>query len=227
VRSFFRGPRYDCRFLHEKIKSITGGNTLTDTYTNVVVPTFDVGRLDPIIFSTFDRGAGSEVLLSDVCIGTTAAPTYFPAYHFEDYHLIDGCVGANNPTMVAITAVARAELHAAGGTNKGFHMDYHNMVVISLGTGSTRNEVAGEGTMYRAEECAKWGSIGWIINLGLSWGLMPWIFKWWARKPIVDMLMHASDFLVDFNVAMLLWTHGCKNYLRIQALEVLNHPLII
>jgi len=44
--------------------------------------------------------------LADICIGTTAAPTYLPAHYFEtkdakgstkSYDLIDGGVAANNP----------------------------------------------------------------------------------------------------------------------------------
>lgn len=44
--------------------------------------------------------------LSDICIGTSAAPTYLPAHYFEtrdasgktrSFDLIDGGVAANNP----------------------------------------------------------------------------------------------------------------------------------
>jgi patatin-like phospholipase/acyl hydrolase len=44
--------------------------------------------------------------LADICIGTSAAPTYFPAHYFrnqdthgnmQDFNLIDGGVAANNP----------------------------------------------------------------------------------------------------------------------------------
>lgn len=45
--------------------------------------------------------------LSDICIGTSAAPTYFPGYYFEnhqqgeseEFNLIDGGVAANNPVI--------------------------------------------------------------------------------------------------------------------------------
>ncbi|TVU49872.1 hypothetical protein EJB05_01211, partial [Eragrostis curvula] len=51
-----------------------------------------------------------NALLSDVCIGTSAAPTYFPAHCFwtkenngdwHEYNLIDGGVVANNPVHLA------------------------------------------------------------------------------------------------------------------------------
>lgn len=49
--------------------------------------------------------------LSDICIGTSAAPTYFPPYEFpkEDkygeirkFNLRDGGVTANNPVTILI-----------------------------------------------------------------------------------------------------------------------------
>lgn len=47
-----------------------------------------------------------DAKISDICIGTSAAPTYLPAYYFEnqdgkgnikEFNLIDGGVAANNP----------------------------------------------------------------------------------------------------------------------------------
>lgn len=47
-----------------------------------------------------------NALLSDIAIGTSAAPTFFPAHYFETedgkggtraFNLIDGGVAANNP----------------------------------------------------------------------------------------------------------------------------------
>lgn len=49
-----------------------------------------------------------DALLSDICIATSAAPTYLPAHQFEtttpdghvrEFHLIDGGVAANNPVI--------------------------------------------------------------------------------------------------------------------------------
>lgn len=47
-----------------------------------------------------------DALLSDIAIGTSAAPTFFPAHYFETkddegntrtFNLVDGGVAANNP----------------------------------------------------------------------------------------------------------------------------------
>lgn len=50
-----------------------------------------------------------DASLSDICIGTSAAPTYLPAHYFEtkdsegkttQFNLIDGGVAANNPVYI-------------------------------------------------------------------------------------------------------------------------------
>jgi patatin-like phospholipase/acyl hydrolase len=50
-----------------------------------------------------------NALLSDVCIATSAAPTYLPAHYFEtkdptgkvrEFNLIDGGIAANNPVSI-------------------------------------------------------------------------------------------------------------------------------
>lgn len=264
LKSFFiSGPDYDSTFLRNEIERITGDHTLANTLTNVLMPAFDIRRLEPILFSSYEDPEEIKPHLRDVCIATSAAPTYFSAHHFdvqftdgwrELFHLIDGGVGANNPTMVAISRVAREVLR--DNKNKNFKPDlnFKDLVVISLGTGSTKEPDKGA---YKAEDCAKWAHIGWIHSkvedcqqsgcTGIGWipGKAEDPPKWCligriakfvhmyrkhrTRKPIIDMLMHANDFWVDFYVAMLLRAQGCEDYLRIQTKVhtyhvVIDHP---
>jgi patatin-like phospholipase/acyl hydrolase len=103
-----------------------------------VVPAFDVQKLQPVIFSTYE--ARHEPLknahLSDICISTAAAPTFFLAHYFttgspggdeREFHLVDGGVAANNPTMVAMSMVAKEVLR-------------HNpeFLIVSVGSGSPK-----------------------------------------------------------------------------------------
>lgn len=55
--------------------------------------------------------ASMNPLLSDVCISSASAPTYFPANYFKtqdpqgnhkEFHLIDGGIAANNPVRILI-----------------------------------------------------------------------------------------------------------------------------
>ena len=56
--------------------------------------------------------ASKDALLTDVCISTSAAPTYLPAHHFttkdrfgkiRSFNLVDGGVAANNPVFISFT----------------------------------------------------------------------------------------------------------------------------
>jgi patatin-like phospholipase/acyl hydrolase len=48
------GPKYDGKYLHNLVKEKFGRTRLHQTLTNVVIPTFDIKRLQPTIFSSFE-----------------------------------------------------------------------------------------------------------------------------------------------------------------------------
>ncbi|XP_078157453.1 patatin-like protein 2 [Carex rostrata] len=188
----------------------------------------------PSIFheKTYGRKENSlkNALLSDVCIGTSAAPTFFPGHYFQtrdyqgntqDYNLIDGGVAANNPvskhactiqfnflknttfseafiTEVAISHISQQIFmenpYFAGITPE----DYGKFIIISLGTGSAKEE----GT-YNANDTAKWGQLQWLYHNG--------------KNPLIDSFLHASSALVDANLSVFITIlDSYKNYLRIQ-----------
>lgn len=47
------GPKYDGKYLHEVVREKLGEIRLHETLTNVVIPTFDIKCLQPIIFSSY------------------------------------------------------------------------------------------------------------------------------------------------------------------------------
>ncbi|XP_050231201.1 patatin-like protein 2 [Mercurialis annua] len=204
------GPKYDGKYLHRLVKEKLGHTKLNQTLTNVVIPTYDITKLQPTIFSSFQvkKNPSLNALLSDICISTSAAPTYLPAHFFETteektgtvtkYNLIDGGVAANNPTLVAIGEVTNAIIKG----NKDFFpikpMDYGRFLVISLGTGSPEAE-----EKCNAHEVAKWGVLGWLTAKGCT--------------PLVDVFTHASADMVDLHLSSLFKAlHSQNNYLRIQ-----------
>jgi len=208
-----RGPKYDGAFLHDKIKSLTHDVRIADTVTNVVVPAFDVKSLQPVIFSTYE--AVHEPLknahLSDICISTAAAPTYFPAHFFRtegekpggrEFHLVDGGVAANNPTMVAMSMLTKEVLRH----NPAFRpVEYGNFLIVSIGTGSPK-----QAEKYTAPKCAKWGLLRWLYNGGFT--------------PLIDIFTHASADMVDIHAQVLFEALRCeKNYLRIQDDSLVGH----
>ncbi|XP_022027971.1 patatin-like protein 1 isoform X2 [Helianthus annuus] len=107
LKSLIRGPMYDGKCLHDFIRKKLVDTRLGDTLTNVVIPTFDIERLKPTIFSSIEVNEKPymNAYLSDICIATSAAPTYLPPHYFETsqggkkhkFDLIDGGVALNNP----------------------------------------------------------------------------------------------------------------------------------
>jgi len=65
---------------------------------------------DILLMHQVKKNPSIDALLSDICIATSAAPTYLPTYHFEtkdadgevirEFNLTDGGVAANNPVYI-------------------------------------------------------------------------------------------------------------------------------
>ncbi|MED6107081.1 hypothetical protein PIB30_010802 [Stylosanthes scabra] len=207
-KSLFR-PKYNGKYLHNIIRERLGDTKLHQTLTNVVIPTFDIKRLQPTIFSSFQlkKRPYLNASLSDICIATSAAPTYFPAHYFETkndndkvlakFNLVDGGVAANNPTLVGMSEMANKMND--DGRSEAATMGYEKFLVISLGTGSQKQDLM----KFSANEAAKWGILGWLTNHGTS--------------PLIDAFNQASADLVDFHIASVFSAlKSPQNYIRIQ-----------
>ncbi|CAD5176680.1 unnamed protein product [Musa acuminata subsp. malaccensis] len=202
------GPRYDGKYLHELIRRNLGETRLHQTLTNVVIPTFDIKRLQPTIFSSYKvkNNPLLDARLSDICIGTSAAPTYLPAYDFQtedsqgnirEFNLIDGGLAANNPALVAMGEITKETFEENPDFFPIKPMDYHRFLVISLGTGSSKEE------RYSANHAKRWGVLGWLLSNGST--------------PLVDAFMQASADMVDIHISEAFQAlHSGKNYLRIE-----------
>ncbi|KAL5847471.1 hypothetical protein ACOSQ3_010995 [Xanthoceras sorbifolium] len=194
------GPKYEGTYLHRLIKDKLGETRLHDSLTHVVISSFDIRRLQPTIFSTYEvkEKQSLDALLLDVCIATSAAPTYLPAHRFEtktsdgqarEFNQINGGVAANNPALVAIGEVTNAIIRGNSDFFPIKPMDYGRFLVISLGTGSEKSE-----GKYSANEAAMWGWLSWLTTGGST--------------PLVDTCMHISKVFQAL--------HPQENYLRIQ-----------
>ncbi|TYH11857.1 hypothetical protein ES288_A06G019400v1 [Gossypium darwinii] len=202
------GPKYDGKFLHNIVKDKLGETRLHQTLTNVVIPTFDIKHLQPAIFSSYQvkKKPTLDALLTDICIATSAAPTYLPAHYFKietdngdvrEYNLIDGGVAANNPTLVAMGEVSKEILKGNPDFFPTKPMDYGKFLVISLGTGSKKDEKS-----YNAKQSAKWGMLGWLTSGGST--------------PLVDVFTQASGDMVDLHLSVVFEALHSDKYLRIQ-----------
>ncbi|XP_019176926.1 PREDICTED: patatin-like protein 1 [Ipomoea nil] len=206
------GPKYDGKYLHEVVQERLGNTRLHQTLTPIVIPTFDITNFQPHVFTNYqaEDSPESDVKLSDICIGSSAAPTYFPAHYFQntddkgntiEFNLIDGAVCANNPTLVAIsTAMQRMESKdddLAAGTNRKDCQ--RRFLVLSLGTGSSNYC-----QKYTAKMAADWGIVGRLAHGD-------------GNHPLLDVFSQGNSDMVDYHIATSFHSLDAgNNYLRIQ-----------
>ncbi|XP_076883182.1 patatin-like protein 1 [Bidens hawaiensis] len=197
------GPRYNGKYL-KQVTSLLGTTKLSQTLTNIVIPTFDIKNMQPVIFSSFQvpREPNLDVQLADVCMGTSAAPTYLPAHYFQkgdrEFNLIDGGMAVNNPSLLAIGEVTRQLMKAGPYFPVITPLDYTRYLLISLGTGTQKQT-----PKFDAKMASKWGVIGWLTNQGST--------------PLIDAFTQASADLVDIhNNTVFEALNSVDNYLRIQ-----------
>ncbi|KAK7310493.1 hypothetical protein RJT34_08046 [Clitoria ternatea] len=203
------GPKYNGKYLHNVVREKLGDIRLHEALTNVVIPTFDIKCLQPIIFSSYQvkMSPCMDAKLSDICISTSAAPTYLPAHNFKnedsqgnvrEYNLIDGGVCANNPTLVAINEVTKQIIKENSDFFPMKPLEYGRLLIISIGTGTAKNE-----EKFNAEMAAKWGLLDWLTHSGAT--------------PLIDVFTQSSADMVDFHLATVTQAlHSEDNYLRIQ-----------
>ncbi|KAF8700248.1 hypothetical protein HU200_034628 [Digitaria exilis] len=202
-------PNYDGKFLHDKIEDLIDEVRVADKLSNIVVMAFNAKRQHPIIrFNTLEaeRESHKNARLADVCITTSATPTYLPAHNFKtkdsdgdpyEFELVGGGVAANNRTIVAMSLQVKdddrsPELDgmAAMVAMEKTHMKWNNGVEApppaSIGTGTPKQE-----HKYTAEE--------------------------YGFNPLIDFFSNASIHMVDIESHVLFEAFGCENnYLRIQ-----------
>ncbi|RWR90046.1 patatin-like protein 2 [Cinnamomum micranthum f. kanehirae] len=203
------GPTYNGKYLRALVEKKLGTTLLKETLTNVIIPAFDIKKLQPTIFSSREVESKPylNALLSDICIGTSAAPTYLPAHHFKTeysggeemrFDLIDGGVAANNPALIALSEVTKESFRGNLDRFQNKPVDCGRCLVISLGTGSPKKH-----EKYTASHASKWGLFGWFHSGGST--------------PLVDVFTKASAEMVDIHISVAFQAlHSECNYLRIQ-----------
>ncbi|CAN6381773.1 unnamed protein product [Urochloa humidicola] len=238
----FLGPKYDGNDLHQEIHSATGDVMLADTVTNIVIPAFDVKYMHPVIFNTFEakNEAHKNAPLMDICIGTSAAPTYLPAHNFttkksdgkvHEFNLIDGGVAANNPTMVAMSMLTKEMLRIRQGLAGNYKGKYFNHMNNNNNNNNDNPTFAAMAALAKdGDEKTDYKNFL-VISLGTGsakeshkytaedckkWNMINWLMKD-GNNPIIDIFSQASADIVDIHAAVRFEDLGCEeNYLRIQ-----------
>ena len=136
-----------------------------------------------------------DVSLVDLCLMTSAGPTYFPI-HMDH---IDGGVSLNNPAMAALAYAINKrndgikEYRHPDGKVKGLGREIKDVQILSLGCGSSNKNYIPASTIKRKKN-GDWGNLQWV-------------------KYLPDMLTETNIQASDYYVNQLL---GPKQFKRIQ-----------
>ncbi|RDY03626.1 Patatin-like protein 1, partial [Mucuna pruriens] len=188
--SFKKCPKYDGEFLEHKTVELLNETRLNQTLTNVVIPTFDQRKLMPVIFSNYKLKTETylNAKLSDICLGTSAAPTYLPSHPFQNddvhFDLVDGAMAANNPALVAVSEVIQ-------------HDTQKNIVLLSLGTGRTKVDKLSNGFDDLVDDVC---DVLWLIN----------------DRGVLNEAMYSTDMIHYYLASVFPGLLPADNYLRIQ-----------
>jgi patatin-like phospholipase/acyl hydrolase len=128
---------YSDKGLVESLRTHLGDAKLTDATTRTLITTYDLqGRSELLLRSDRD-----DVSLVDAAHASSAAPTYFEPLRLGNRTLIDGGVGAINPSLYAYAE--------AGGKPS---------LLLSLGTGSQTKPLP-------FDEVKDWGKLEWAAPI--------------------------------------------------------------
>ncbi len=181
------GADYSAKYLKRELQAAFGNTTLLDIYQNnlasglgrLMVCSFDLNpeETDPatgisrpinfrprIYHSDFIRDANEKLV--DVCLKTSAAPTYFPVYKNH----VDGGVSLNNPTMAALAYAINqrsdqtGEFRHPNGAAKGLGKRLEDLKILSLGCGTSNRNYIPEQEIERRNN-GDWGNLQWVKYL--------------------------------------------------------------
>ncbi|MED6219212.1 hypothetical protein PIB30_033826 [Stylosanthes scabra] len=187
----------------------------TQALTNLVIPTFDILRLTPTVFSKYkaeqDEFKYLNGLLSDICIATSAAPTFLPAHYFTsengdtEFNMIDGGAAAANPVMVALSELGQEKMkHPELYPMMDRADDCSNILLLSLGCGVQPPAAAP----------------GWTVDTVNRWMQPQWLAyttQQPPRLPFLEILGAGTSNTVDYYAYSIFKARNAEsNYLRVQ-----------
>lgn len=104
------GCEYDVTKLSELCNDMLENKTTNDLQHLICIPSYCLQTKQNLIFKSCLKKQ-IPYKLTDICLASTAAPTYFPVHKINadndgvnaDHYCVDGGVWANNPVMIGIT----------------------------------------------------------------------------------------------------------------------------
>lgn len=164
-------PRYSSDALRKIVDAVVGTETrIKDLDRATLVTAVNLTKGGPQLFKTAhhaDFVRDWSLLVADVALATSAAPTYFPLHEIDGQLFADGGLFANSPDLLAIH---EAE-HFLG-------IDLADIRVLSIGTTSSNYSIS-------SAAGTKLGSFGWMRDQRLTSAMIG------SQQAVTDhMMMH-------------------------------------
>jgi patatin-like phospholipase/acyl hydrolase len=150
ARHGFSAPKHDERQLEVALREVFEDQLFGDLPTPCLVPAYDltVAKLR-VYISTQEPDAGLPIW--EIVKASSSAPTFFGAHQIfypgqRSEVLVDGGLGANNPTALAVMHLLRQGIPA------------DEISAISVGTGDFLPEIS-------SEDADEWGAFEWMEEI--------------------------------------------------------------
>lgn len=118
--------KYQDKNLKLALSEMFENKTIGDCKTRLLIPAYNATTGKVQVFKTpHDKGLVTDYERSilDVLLSTTAAPTYLPPHKTTSGYYIDGGVGANNPSLIALVEAI----------SKRCNWDINDIYLLSIG----------------------------------------------------------------------------------------------
>jgi hypothetical protein len=140
------GPKYDGQGLRDALRATLGDARLEDALVPTFIPAYGIEARDPVFFKSWLPAPVPHSLV-DVCVASSAGPTYFPPACVNGAWYIDGGTVCNNPSVSGV--IEAAMLYKAHA---------RDCIVLSIGTGIAESPIP-------HAKAAGWGNLQWVQPL--------------------------------------------------------------
>lgn len=153
-------PKFGTEGIDRVFRDILKDYKMSDTLSNILVSSYDLTNNCPLFFKSRSARTNfaQDALLYDICRATSAGPTYLPSYQFyypaenekPNRNCIDGGVFVNNPSLAALSEFSKYFKYYLPDSTED-DIDYKNVFVLSLGTGSYVEQISEADAEHKGE----------------------------------------------------------------------------
>jgi patatin-like phospholipase/acyl hydrolase len=147
-------PKYPASGIEQTLQKFFGATMLSSARTALLISSYDLQGQLPFFFKShrIPDDPSYDWPVWQVARATSAAPTYFPAFHLlrdqpkADYALVDGGIAVNDPAVSAYAEARKVYPNAKG------------YVVVSIGCGDRADNIT-------YQQCKSWGLLQWATKI--------------------------------------------------------------